>query len=185
MVSLFSAAAAQLLADMPAEEAVARALAHMTGQTSMQVSTSCGCLDRFVEWDRLHASWHEARVDTADHIRSNQRIVKSTCEQLPCAGFSTAIAEHTVMHTCSAQARSLLTAHEDFTTLQFCSGGATLDRPGFVFGFLRRRGLPDADVEEVHIMLGCTAHEQQHNAALCGDLITSVFGCTQGVLVLA
>ena len=47
------------------------------------------------------------------------------------------------------QARSLLTAHEDFTTLQFCSGGAALDRPGFVFGFLRRRGLPDADVEEV------------------------------------
>ena len=38
MVSLFTTAAAQLLADMPAEEAVARALAHMTGQTSMQVS---------------------------------------------------------------------------------------------------------------------------------------------------
>jgi len=41
VVSLFTTAAAQLLADMPAEEAVARALAHMTGQTtSMQVSTS-------------------------------------------------------------------------------------------------------------------------------------------------
>ena len=49
------------------------------------------------------------------------------------------------------QARSLLTAHEDFTTLQFCSGGMALDRPGFVFGFLRRRGLPDADVEEVRM----------------------------------
>ena len=40
MVSLFAAAAADLLADMPAGEAVARALAHMTGQTSMQASPS-------------------------------------------------------------------------------------------------------------------------------------------------
>ena len=50
------------------------------------------------------------------------------------------------------QARSLLTAHEDFTTLKFCSGGAALDRPGFVFGFLRRQGLADADVEEVRVV---------------------------------
>ena len=36
VVSLFATAAAELLADMPAEQALARALAHMTGQTSMQ-----------------------------------------------------------------------------------------------------------------------------------------------------
>ena len=51
------------------------------------------------------------------------------------------------------QARSLLTAHEDATTLQFCSGGVAVDRPGFVFGFLRRRGLSDVDVEEVGLAL--------------------------------
>ena len=38
VLSLFTAAAAQLLADMPAEQAIARALAHMTGQTTMQAS---------------------------------------------------------------------------------------------------------------------------------------------------
>ena len=64
---------------------------------------------------------------------------------------------------CIAQARSLLTAHEDFTTLQFCSGGATLDRPGFVFGFLRRQGLPDADVEEVRITVITLTHMVTHD----------------------
>ena len=48
VVSLFTAAAAELLADMPAEQAVARALAHLTGQTSMQArTTACTCCLRF------------------------------------------------------------------------------------------------------------------------------------------
>jgi GUCT (NUC152) domain len=101
------------------------------------------------------------------------------------------IAGHTQLRS-----RSLLTAHEDFTTLQVlqssCDGrlltvcqlhsscqrplhgsekqgnvayradpaapflpqfvGSTqIDRPGFVFGFLRRRGVPEATVEEVSL----------------------------------
>ena len=50
----------------------------------------------------------------------------------------------------NTQARSLLTAHEDFTTLQFHSNVA-IDRPGFVFNHLKRH-LPDALVEEVKRM---------------------------------
>jgi len=46
------------------------------------------------------------------------------------------------------RSRSLLTAHEDFTTLQFV-GEQQIDRPGFVFGLLRRRGVPENTVEEV------------------------------------
>ena len=45
------------------------------------------------------------------------------------------------------QARSLLTAHEDFTTLQFHSD-AEISRPGYVFTHLKRH-LPDEVVEEV------------------------------------
>jgi ATP-dependent RNA helicase DDX21 len=48
------------------------------------------------------------------------------------------------------QARSLLTAHEDFTTLQF-HAGVPIDRPGFVFSHLKRH-LADALVEEVKRM---------------------------------
>ena len=46
-----------------------------------------------------------------------------------------------------AQARSLLTAHEDFTTLQFHSD-TEINRPGFVFTHLKRH-LPEEVVEEV------------------------------------
>lgn len=45
------------------------------------------------------------------------------------------------------QARSLLTAHEDFTTLQF-HAGTEIQRPGFVFSALKQR-LDDAKVEEI------------------------------------
>ncbi|KAK9823222.1 hypothetical protein WJX72_001159 [[Myrmecia] bisecta] len=55
------------------------------------------------------------------------------------------ITGHTAM-----KARSLLTAHEDYTTLLFTSDVEIL-RPGFVFGFLRKR-LSDAIVEEVKRM---------------------------------
>ena len=55
------------------------------------------------------------------------------------------ITGHTVIRS-----RSLLTAHEDFTTLQFV-GDVELDRPGFVFGFLRRKGVPETTVEEVRL----------------------------------
>ena len=34
--------------------------------------------------------------------------------------------------------------------LQFV-GSTQIDRPGFVFGFLRRRGVPEATVEEVNL----------------------------------
>ena len=50
---------------------------------------------------------------------------------------------HTVVRS-----RSLLTAQEDHTTLQFVSH-VELDRPGFVFGFLRRKGVAESTVEEV------------------------------------
>ena len=45
------------------------------------------------------------------------------------------------------QARSLLTAHEDFTTLQF-HAPTEIQRPGYVFSCLKRH-LPDALVEEI------------------------------------
>ena len=45
------------------------------------------------------------------------------------------------------QARSLLTAHEDFTTLQF-HAGTEIQRPGFVFSALKQR-LDEAKVEEI------------------------------------
>ncbi|KAK9835314.1 hypothetical protein WJX81_001245 [Elliptochloris bilobata] len=48
------------------------------------------------------------------------------------------------------QARSLLTAHEEFVTLQFHSG-TEIQRPGFVFSSLKRH-LPDALVEEIKRM---------------------------------
>ena len=48
------------------------------------------------------------------------------------------------------QARSLLTAHEDFTTLLFKSP-CEIQRPGFVFSTLKKH-LPDATVEEVKRM---------------------------------
>lgn len=50
----------------------------------------------------------------------------------------------------AVQARSLLTAHEDFTTLQF-HAGQVIQRPGFVFSFLKRE-LPEEMVEEVKRM---------------------------------
>ncbi len=49
-----------------------------------------------------------------------------------------------------AQARSLLTAHEDFVTLQF-HAPAEIQRPGYVFACLKRH-LPDERVEEVKRM---------------------------------
>ena len=45
------------------------------------------------------------------------------------------------------QARSLLTAHEDYTTLQF-HAGQEIQRPGFVFTSLRRH-LSDEVVEQI------------------------------------
>jgi hypothetical protein len=36
--------------------------------------------------------------------------------------------------------------------LQFV-GSTQIDRPGFVFGFLRRRGVPEATVEEVSLRI--------------------------------
>ncbi|KAK9813646.1 hypothetical protein WJX73_001432 [Symbiochloris irregularis] len=52
---------------------------------------------------------------------------------------------HTAM-----QARSLLTAHEDYTTLLF-DNGYEIQRPGFVFGFLKK-SLAEDKVEEVKRM---------------------------------
>lgn len=45
------------------------------------------------------------------------------------------------------KARSLLTAHEDYTTVQFHSK-VEIQRPGYVFGVLRQR-LPEDVVETV------------------------------------
>lgn len=56
---------------------------------------------------------------------------------------------HTVVRS-----RSLLSANEGFTTLQY-RGDVTLDRPGFVFGFLRRKGVAEATVEEVLHITSC------------------------------
>lgn len=49
-----------------------------------------------------------------------------------------------------AQARSLLTAHEDFTTLQF-HAGQPIQRPGFVFTTLKRH-LSEENVEQIKRM---------------------------------
>ena len=48
------------------------------------------------------------------------------------------------------QARSLLTSHEDYTTLMYHSG-SEIQKPGAVFAFLKR-SLPDGVVEEVQRM---------------------------------
>ena len=50
----------------------------------------------------------------------------------------------------AVQARSLLTAHEDFTTLLF-DNGSEIQRPGFVFGYLKRN-MSEETVEEVKRM---------------------------------
>ena len=49
------------------------------------------------------------------------------------------------------QARSLLTAHEGFTSLLFTHGTA-IQRPGFVFATLKSRGIPEETVEQVKRM---------------------------------
>ena len=49
------------------------------------------------------------------------------------------------------QARSLLTAHEDFTTLMFTSP-TEIQRPGLVFSFLKKYVPSEATVEEVKRM---------------------------------
>ena len=49
------------------------------------------------------------------------------------------------------QARSLLTAHEDFTTLMFTSP-TEIQRPGLVFTFLKKYMPSEATVEEVKRM---------------------------------
>ena len=49
------------------------------------------------------------------------------------------------------QARSLLTAHEDFTTLMF-TNPAEIQRPGLVFSFLKKYMPSEATVEEVKRM---------------------------------
>ena len=49
------------------------------------------------------------------------------------------------------QARSLLTAHEDFTTLMFTSP-TEIQRPGLVFSFLKKYMPSEATVEEVKRM---------------------------------
>lgn len=52
---------------------------------------------------------------------------------------------------CVLQARSLLTAHEDFTTLMFTSP-TEIQRPGLVFTFLKKYMPSEATVEEVKRM---------------------------------
>lgn len=52
---------------------------------------------------------------------------------------------------CVSQARSLLTAHEDFTTLMFTSP-TEIQRPGLVFTFLKKYMPSEATVEEVKRM---------------------------------
>ena len=52
---------------------------------------------------------------------------------------------------CVLQARSLLTAHEEFTTLMFTSPTEIL-RPGLVFTFLKKYIPSEATVEEVKRM---------------------------------
>lgn len=49
------------------------------------------------------------------------------------------------------QARSLLTAHEGFTSLLF-THTAAMQRPGFVFGYLKSKGIPEDTVEQVKRM---------------------------------
>lgn len=49
------------------------------------------------------------------------------------------------------QARSLLTAHEDFTTLMFTSP-TEIQRPGLVFSFLKKHMPSEDTVEEVKRM---------------------------------
>ena len=48
------------------------------------------------------------------------------------------------------KARSLLTSHEDYTTLMYHTG-SEIQKPGAVFAFLKR-SLPDGVVEEVQRM---------------------------------
>ena len=52
---------------------------------------------------------------------------------------------------CVVQARSLLTAHEDFTTLMFTSP-TEIQRPGLVFSFLKKYMPSEDTVEEVKRM---------------------------------
>ena len=52
---------------------------------------------------------------------------------------------------CAVQARSLLTAHEDFTTLMFTSP-TEIQRPGLVFSFLKKHMPSEDTVEEVKRM---------------------------------
>ena len=51
----------------------------------------------------------------------------------------------------AVQARSLLTAHEDFTTLMFTSP-TEIQRPGLVFSFLKKHMPSEDTVEEVKRM---------------------------------
>ena len=53
-------------------------------------------------------------------------------------------------HLHAIKARSLLTSHEDYTTLMYHSG-SEIQKPGAVFAFLKR-SLPDGVVEEVQRM---------------------------------
>ena len=53
--------------------------------------------------------------------------------------------------TSALQARSLLTAHEDFTTLMFTSP-TEIQRPGLVFSFLKKHMPSEDTVEEVKRM---------------------------------
>jgi len=54
-------------------------------------------------------------------------------------------------HFVAVQARSLLTAHEDFTTLMFTSP-TEIQRPGLVFSFLKKHMPSEDTVEEVKRM---------------------------------
>jgi len=67
-----------------------------------------------------------------------------------CAAFQTQQVSALSRVVARAQARSLLTAHEDFVTLQF-HAPAEIQRPGYVFACLKRH-LPDERVEEVKRM---------------------------------
>lgn len=69
--------------------------------------------------------------------------------------------------------------------LQFV-GSTQIDRPGFVFGFLRRRGVPEATVEEVSLrtlLRFCMALVQRllNNCACIGKL-SSLLVLTSGIV---
>lgn len=75
-------------------------------------------------------------------------LILNMCMQVACFVFA---APNVELWGVMAQARSLLTAHEDFTTLMFTSP-TEIQRPGLVFTFLKKYMPSEATVEEVKRM---------------------------------